>query len=174
MRSQSPSWAYQHRAGGTCRPACPDRGRCHCGCGEGTQPCAIDRASAGYRKGQPFVFKRGHRARVMTSGRGAWSAKGVEVERVRPLVEWLRSRHGSVRAVAELLDMSPSTLRGYLYKHDIHRVPAPTAAAIASLVLAHRPPRALESGWELDPITRWHAGRSRTLLSQASGGEDWR
>lgn len=158
MGGSSP-WAYAHRRGGTCDGGCPDHGSCHCGCGESTQRCGVDRPEHGHRKGEPFVFKRGHRARVVTAGGGAWTARGVEVERVRPLLHWLRSRHGSVRAVAELLDMSPSTVRGYLYKQDICRVPAPTASAIVSLVLAHRPARRAESRWELDPLTRWQGQR---------------
>ncbi|CAN5685466.1 hypothetical protein BH18ACT17_BH18ACT17_02290 [soil metagenome] len=67
---------------------------------------------------------------------------------MRPLVEWLRMRHGSLRAVGELLDVPPSTLRGYLYKQDIRRVPVTTAEAIVSAVLAHRPHEPRASRWE--------------------------
>jgi hypothetical protein len=60
------------------------------------------------------------------------------VERVRPLIRWLRVQHGSVRAVAELLSMPESTLRGYLYNAKRKRVPPEAAQRIVALTLAHR------------------------------------
>lgn len=105
---------------------------------------------------------RGHRARVFITGGGAWTARGVDISRVRPLLVWLRTKHGSVKAVAQLLGMPVSTVRGYMYKSSIQRVPGPAAEAIASSVLAHRSrrPDPLASQWELDEVTRWRAQRS--------------
>ena len=98
----------------------------------------IDRLEAGHVAGQHFVFMRGHRARIFTQGAGAWTARGVDIERVRPLLEWLRTKHGSVRAVADQLDIPENTVRGYMYKGSIQRIPGPTVMAIVDLVLAHR------------------------------------
>jgi hypothetical protein len=67
-----------------------------------------------------------------------WSKQGVPVERVRPLIRWLRLQHGSVRVVAEMLNMPESTLRGYLYNAKRKRVPPEAAQRIVDLTLAHR------------------------------------
>lgn len=58
-----------------------------------------------------------------------------------------------------MLGIPVSTLRGYLYKHEIKRVPAPVAKKIVALVLAHRerPKHPLQSPWELDELSRWRA-----------------
>jgi hypothetical protein len=71
--------------------------------------------AAGNRyRGQPFVFLSGHQLRVAHPRAGTWSKNGVNVERIRPLIFWLRERHGSIRAVAEVVGIRESTLRGYV------------------------------------------------------------
>jgi hypothetical protein len=88
--------------------------------------------------GHPFTFVPGHQLRVVHPRAGMWSKQGVPVERVRPLIRWLRVQHGSVRAVAEMLNMPESTLRGYLYNAKRKRVPPEAAQRIVALTLAHR------------------------------------
>jgi len=101
--------------------------------------------------GHPFTFVPGHQLRVVHPRAGMWSKQGVPVERVRPLIRWLRLQHGSVRGVAELLQMPESTLRGYLYNAKRKRVPPEAAKRIVDLTLAHRRrPGALEL-WEEIP-----------------------
>jgi hypothetical protein len=102
-----------------------------------------------------------------------WSRNGVGVERIRPLVFWLRDRHGSIRAVATLLQMPEGTLRGYVYNTKRKRVPPHAARKIVALVLAHRMrARPLEMSGEepglrpvLDPSVRQGVieGRIRNL-----------
>jgi hypothetical protein len=94
-------------------------------------------AGSRYR-GEPFVFVPGHHLRVIHPRAGSWSKNGVDVEKIRPLVFWLRDRYGSIRAVAERLDVPESTLRGYVYNTKRKRVPSPAAQRIVNVVLAHR------------------------------------
>ena len=82
---------------------------------------------------------------------GTWSKNGVPIERIRPLILWLRERHGSMRAVAELLAMPESTLRGHVYNTKRKRVPPATAGRIVALVLAHRLPANPLDSWEEEP-----------------------
>jgi hypothetical protein len=92
------------------------------------------------------VFVPGHHLRIAHPRAGSWSRNGVEAEKIRPLVFWLRERYGSIRAVAVALDVPESTLRGYVYTKR-KRVPAPAAKRIASRVLAH--------GKAVDPFDHW-------------------
>jgi hypothetical protein len=85
---------------------------------------------------------------------GIWSRNGVPVERIRPLVFWLRERHGSIRAVAILLEIPEATIRGYVYNTKRKRVPPHTARKIADLVLAHRKQTRLLDMWEEQPGLR--------------------
>lgn len=112
-------------------------------------------------KGRPFVFASGHHARVFRRRGGAWTRHGVSADRIRPLVFWLRDRLGSIRAVAEALGMPESTVRGYVYKRRLKRVPPEAAHAVTELVLLHRPTGADPlSQWELDELTRWRQRRN--------------
>ena len=165
-------WAYDHEGLGTCRLPCPMHGRCHCGCGEGTRSSNISDPCRHRLKGAPFVFRRGHRARVFVQGGGAWTSQGIDVGEIRPLLEWLRSRHGSVRAVSRLLNMPESTVRGYMYKRGLKRVPAHSAQAIVALVLAHRSAPRLDLGgqWEVDELTRWKSARETRMPGYPSTG----
>ena len=101
-------------------------------------------------RNRPFVFLSGHQLRVVHPRAGFWSKNGVPVEQVRPLVQWLRERHGSLRAVAALLDMPESTLRGHMYNTKRKRVPPASAHRIVRLVLAHRRPA--------NPLDTWEEG----------------
>jgi len=118
--------------------ACSSYGRCHCGCGGKPKRSQVTHAKGSRYKDQPYVFVAGHQARVLHARAGAWSAQGVPVERVRPLLLWLRARHGSLEEVALLVRIPRATLHGYCYNRKRKRVPPDAARAIAELVLAHR------------------------------------
>lgn len=92
--------------------------------------------------------------RVAHPHAGIWSRNGVPVERIRPLVFWLRERHGSIRAVATLLRIPEATIRGYVYNTKRKRVPPEAARKIVALVLAHRKSVGLLDVWEEEPGLR--------------------
>ena len=141
------AWAYEHPSHGTCIPSCASFGRCHCGCGERPKISHATVEDQRRVKGRPFTFVSGHQARVQHPRAGIWSRNGVPVETVRPMLLWLRERHGTMRIVAELLAMPEATVRGYVYNRKRKRVPPRTARRIADLVLAHR----IRGG----PLDRW-------------------
>jgi hypothetical protein len=71
-----------------------------------------------------------------------------------PVAVLARERHGSMRAVAIMLDTPEATIRGYAYNTKRKRVPPATARRIVTLVLAHRKhPRPLDI-WEEQPGLR--------------------
>ena len=123
LEPRSAGWTFDHPSHGTCVPDCPSYGTCHCGCGATPKRSAVTSVPWNRHAGHPFTFVPGHQLRVVHPRAGMWSKQGVPVERVRPLIRWLRMQHGSVRAVAELLQMPESTLRGYLYNAKRKRVP---------------------------------------------------
>lgn len=86
----------------------------------------------------------------------------VPVGRIRPLVLWLRERHGSIRAVSILSGIPESTLRGYVYNTKRKNVPPQAAEKIAALVLAHRKPRRPLDIWEEQPGLRGSHGPPET------------
>ena len=147
----SPRWGFPHATRGTCVVGCHSYGYCHCGCGGRPKRSGVTHASGDRYRDRPFLFVPGHQLRVVHPRAGIWSKNGVPVEKVRPLVLWLRERHGSIRAVAELLGMPESTLRGYVYNRKRKRVPPASAQRIAALVLAHRQPASPLDGWEEEP-----------------------
>ncbi len=138
LEPRSAGWTFDHPSHGTCVPDCPSYGTCHCGCGATPKRSAVTSVPWNRHAGHPFTFVPGHQLRVVHPRAGMWSKQGVPVERVRPLIRWLRMQHGSVRAVAELLQMPESTLRGYLYNAKRKRVPPEAAQRIVDLTLAHR------------------------------------
>lgn len=142
-----PSWPFDHPPRGTCRRGCAMYARCHCGCAQRPRISKVTYEAGERYRGEPYVFVAGHHVRLFHPRAGAWSRHGVPVERIRPLLLWLRSRHGSVRATAELLQIPEATVRGYMYNRKRKHVPPDAAAAIVSLVLAHR--RAT------DPLSSW-------------------
>ena len=101
-----PGWGYPHAPRGTCLLGCPSYGWCHCGCGTRPKRSEVTYATGSRYRGRPYVFVPGHHLRVVHPRAGMWSKNGVAVEKVRPLVFWLRERHGTMRAVA---DMGPHT-----------------------------------------------------------------
>jgi hypothetical protein len=92
--------------------------------------------------------------RVAHPHAGIWSRNGVPVEKIRPLLFWLRERHGSIRAVATLLQIPEATIRGYVYNTKRKRVPPEAARRIVALVLAHRKSVGLLDMWEDEPGVR--------------------
>jgi hypothetical protein len=147
-------WPFDHPARGTCIPGCPSHGRCHCGCGARPKLSQITHEPSRRIAGRPSTFVSGHQLRVTHPRLGIWSRNGVPVERIRPLVFWLRERHGSIRAVAILLEIPEATIRGYVYNTKRKRVPPHTARKIADLVLAHRKQTRLLDMWEEQPGLR--------------------
>jgi hypothetical protein len=69
------------------------------------------------------------------------------------LVVGLRDRHGSIRAVAGLLQMPEATLRGHVYNRRRKRVPQ-AAKRISDLVLSHRKRADSLDMWEEQPGPR--------------------
>jgi hypothetical protein len=148
-------WAFEHPRSGTCTPGCHLYGRCHCGCGEQPTISAATIERENRVRGRPYAFRQGHGARVrLRGGGGHWSRRGVPVDRVRPLLTWLHERHGTWEAVAILLRIPTSTVRGYANNTRRRRVPPESAHRIQQLVLAHRPPRSLLDRWETEPGMR--------------------
>ena len=147
------AWPFLHPPRGTCVPACPSYGRCHCGCGALPKRSRATHPATCRSKGRPFTFVSGHQARVLPARAGTWSRNGVAVEKVRPLLFWLRERHGTMRDVAELLQIPESTVRGYVYNRNRKRVPPESARRIANLVLAHRRRGGPLDLWEETPGT---------------------
>lgn len=147
-------WPFGHPTRGTCVPGCSSYGQCHCGCGVRPKVSHITVPSTHRIAGRPFTFSSGHQLRVIHPHAGIWSRNGVPIEQVRPLLFWLRERHGSMKAVAILLDRPEATIRGYAYNTKRKRVPPETARRIVNLVLAHRKqPRPLDI-WEEQPGLR--------------------
>lgn len=85
---------------------------------------------------------------------GIWSRNGVPIEKIRPLLLWLREQHGTIRAVAILLDMPEGTIRGYVYNAKRKRVPPRSARKITQVVLAHNKPYRPLDMWEERPGLR--------------------
>lgn len=150
----SAGWRFAHPPRGTCVPGCRSYGRCHCGCGARPKFSQVTHVPADRCRGHPFTFVSGHQQRVAHPRAGIWSRNGVAIEKVRPMLFWLRDRHGSMRAVAMLLRMPEGTVRGYAYNQRRKRVPPDAARRIAALVLAHRKPRHVVDTWEELPGLR--------------------
>jgi hypothetical protein len=140
-------WHHLHPPHGTCVVGCPSYGTCHCGCSGRPKQSKVTYADGRCFRNRPYVFVPGHHLRVIHPRAGSWSKNGVDVEKIRPLVFWLRERHGSIRGVADLMGMPESTLRGYAYNTKPKRVPAPNAKRIVALVLAHRRRVDLSDSW---------------------------
>jgi len=149
-----PGWQYTHPPLGTCSDPCPQYGWCHCGCGERPTLAKNTLGQSHRVRGEPFIFRAGHHARVFRRQAGHWSKRGVPVERVRPLLVWLHDRHATWASVAELLQMPTSTIKGYANNSARRRVPPESAQRIQQLVLAHRKPATFLSQWETKPGLR--------------------
>ena len=143
-----PEWHYTHPAHGTCVSTCPRFARCHCGCSKRPRLARVTFDRRAQRLGDPFVFAQGHHVRINHPRSAPFSRQGVDVTAVRPLVFWLRDRHGSMRAVAELLRIPEATIRGYAYKQELKRVPLGTASAIQKAVLDLRRGSPAWNEWE--------------------------
>ncbi len=157
----SARWGFPHPARGTCIVGCRAYGHCHCGCRGRPKRSAVTYVSGSRYRDRPYVFLSGHHLRVVHPRAGTWSRNGVPIEKIRPLILWLRERHGSLRAVASLLEMPESTLRGHVYNTKRKRVPPATAARIVALVLAHRQPA--------NPLDRWEEEPGLLVRRESSG-----
>ena len=162
----NPDWPFPHPTRGTCVPGCASHGTCHCGCGARPKPSGITVLSAHRVAGRPFTFVPGHQLRVIHPHAGMWSKNGVPIEQIRPLLFWLRERHGSIKAVATMLDTPEATIRGYAYNTKRKRIPPEAARRIVNLVLAHRKHRRPLDVWEeqpgLRPLVRLQLRRKRS------------
>jgi hypothetical protein len=147
-------WQYTHPPLGTCFDSCAQYGWCHCGCGERPTLAKNTVEDLHRLRGEPFIFRAGHHARVFRRQAGHWSKHGVPVERVRPLLAWLHERHGTWASVAELLQMPKGTIKGYANNSGRRRVPPESARRIQQLVLAHRKRASFLSQWETKPGLR--------------------
>jgi hypothetical protein len=147
-------WGFDHAPRGSCTPGCRLYGRCHCGCGGSPTISVATVTREGRIKGRPFAFMRGHQARVLLRGGGHWSRRGIPVEKVRPLLAWLHDRHGTWGAVAVLLRIPMSTVKGYANNGCRRRVPPEAAKRISELVLAHRTRGTTLDRWEAEPGVR--------------------
>lgn len=147
-------WAFTHPPAGTCTPGCRLYGRCHCGCGEHPTRATTTFGRGNRVRDRPYVFRSGHQARVLLVEGGHWSKRGIPVERIRPLLGWLHERHGTWHAVAQLLRMPMSTIKGYANNSNRRRVPPESARRIQQLVLAHRPQKSVLDHWETEPGIR--------------------
>jgi len=141
-------WSFPHLPRGSCVPGCPRYGRCHCGCEGRPKLSSVTFASNGRVAGQPYVFISGHYLGVVHPRAGAWSQHGVPVERIRPVIFWLRGRYGSIRAVAELVGIPESTVRGYVYNTKRKYVPPDAARRIVAFTLSHRRRDPVLSVWD--------------------------
>ena len=151
------AWPFGHAPRGTCLDSCPSFGSCHCGCGRRTKATIHDDVGTSRRRGMPYVFSPGHHMRIFHPGAGAYVRSGVEVTRIRPLIFWLRERHGTMRAVATWLGVPESTLRGYAYKQELQRIPPDAAKKIVAAVMMYRPASTSWHGWEFADRDRWDA-----------------
>lgn len=149
-------WPFDHPPKGTCVPGCRLYGRCHCGCGERPtlSPATFERHAR--IKGRPYAFRRGHQTRVVIRHGGHWSRRGVAVDKIRPLLAWLHQKHGTWEAVATLLRIPTSTIKGYANNARRRRVPPDAARKIQRLVLAHRNRGSALDRWETEPGFRRH------------------
>jgi hypothetical protein len=144
-------WPYMHPPKGTCVPGCQRYGLCHCGCARRPRVSQVTFAPEHRYADRPFVFVSGHHARVFRRLGAPWSKSGVPVESVRPLLAWLHTRHGTWDAVAELLGIPTSTIKGYANNRKRRSVPPEAARRIQRLVLAHRKRGTLLDRWETEP-----------------------
>jgi hypothetical protein len=151
-------WTFLHPPHGTCVTGCALYERCHCGCGGVPTRSAVTYVRGSRYRDQPYVFLVGHHMRVMHPRAGAWSRRGVPVDEVRPLLRWLRQRHGGLRAVADLVEVPEATLHGYLFNTKRKTVPPATAKRIVTVVLAHKRPSNPLDSWE-EPGVRRARGR---------------
>jgi hypothetical protein len=101
-----------------------------------------------------FTFVPRHQLRVVHPRAGHLVEERRSHERIRPLLFWLRERHGSIRAVAMLLEIPEATIKGYVYNSKRKRVPPQAARRIVELMLAHRRTTRPWDMWEELPGTR--------------------
>jgi hypothetical protein len=167
-------WIFDHPPHGTCTPGCRSFGTCHCGCGERPTRAIASVVEMKRVRGRPYTFRAGHQARVLIRRSGGhWSKRGIPIERIKPLLTWLHERHGTWEAVASLLRMPTSTIKGYANNSRRRRVPPEAARRIQQLVLAHRPREqaSMLDQWESEPGLRpvtglWPAADRRIARSR--------
>lgn len=77
---------------------------------------------------------------------GAW----IPCERVRPMVQFLHERYGSMRAVDRILEMSPDWTTRFLSGRYKRGVRQSTARKIVETVRLHHIPQASRSVWDVE------------------------
>ncbi len=126
---------------GTCIPACPSYGMCHCGeCGLPTKVYGHNKGKKTYVYGEPCINRNGHHDRVAGTNKGRYSYTTVPIERVRPLVTYLRAYHGGLNrdALAARIGLSVGAMNNLLYDRQSKRVSFEVAAIVVAAVTAVR------------------------------------
>lgn len=138
---------------GTCNDeSCELFGFCHDGCGLPTRDAPQHRFSGRYAtrtetKGRPRMYRHGHAptSRVNLEGREVRVLGGearreqhVPVERVVPLVRWLKERHGNLIMVGVLTGVKRRCLSKILHGRQ-RSVKTRTAERIVAAVLSMQP-----------------------------------
>ena len=145
---------FDHPLRGTCNDeSCPSHGLCHCGCGGKTRVPERNWFSDGWHRGRPGTWVKGHnlrgRARPKGSGGLMWARRGIPVERLQPLLEWLVSRYG-FRGAGRVLNWEIQYI-WRLRTSRIKKVSPPKAQHLVDTVLAHkRRPVDPFSTWEVE------------------------
>lgn len=154
------SWPYDHPPKGTCHVGCERHGLCHCGCSGEPKICHRTSEARHHTMGEPFVFIAGHNPRTVV---GAWNRNGADIEKVRPLLQWLIDRYG-VRGTAELTGIPKGTVNSLAYQPNRSRCNPDSAARITEAVLKHRPakrdPWATFDTETRRPPTQWESERA--------------
>jgi len=141
-----------HAARGTCRPGCPDYGRCHCKCGEATTIAEKTNRAMARTAGEPAIWRSGHNRPRPITPRGRLSRTGVPIEgELGRLLDWLNQRY-SARKIAELAGIPEGTLANYLWRRTRYASPD-NARRIIDLVLEHRRAPATFTDYETEART---------------------
>jgi len=122
------------KTSGTCVPECPWYGTCHCGCGRETRPYAAHTKQR-FTHGLCCINANGHR--ISQSSPGHWGTHGVDVDRIRPLLAWLREELGTYAAVGTVTSIPAASVSSIMNK-PVKRVSPRTASKVVAGVLALR------------------------------------
>ena len=149
-RSSEPdeAWRFDHAPHGTCADTCDSYGTCHCGCSTPPKRATVNDRSRSQARGEPFVFAQGHHVRLFHPRCAPYSRHGIDIDRIRPMLFWLRERLGTMDKVAVRLRLPRSTVRGYAYKQRLKKVPPDAARVIVAEVLRLRDDDRRRQPWD--------------------------